>query len=355
MKIFNLLRKFTSLEELPMFANKHGMVALVYDEVAASGVNPFDRKGLMHLTGYAQKQREKYALQKEAIGALARFYGKHGIRMMVFKGYAMSLLYDVPDSRHSTDVDVFLMKENSEGDEASYINAGEDGDKLIAKKNIPIKQDEDKHSVFTVNGVGVENHAVFINVFEHGRLAETERFLEHEALVMSNKKRKDGLIFPTEEFNAAFLPLHMGGDFVVGMMKMKHLYDWVVFLNSRGCEVNWDEIYGLAKRGGYLNFLTCLNGIVIDKFGVSPECVGWNDQDVMYDAQLADKVFNTVAKDMDAMPPTSLWGKSMRFIRNRWRFKLVYSQSLFTGYILHAKSYIKTETGLIKFSIWDKK
>lgn len=342
MELFGLLKKYTTLEELPRFANRHGIAALVYDEVVKMEANPFDKRGLMRLSGYAQKQARKYDLQKAAIGSLARFYEKHGINMFLFKGYALSRLYDNPMSRQSTDIDIYLYDD------------GAKGDMCIESCGIAIKQNEDKHSVFSFKGVTVENHALFVNSFEHEQLKEAEKFLKEEARKsMEGERLLNNIYLPTPNFYAVFLPLHLGGDFVYYNSNLKQLVDWAVFLKKEGVNVEWESVYAIAKRGGFLKFLECINRIIVERFDVPVESVGWKDKGIGM-KRIDKKVFDVIVNSVNEKRPVSLYGKAMRLIRNRWRFELVYDQSFFGGYLSHIKTYLLVETGWFKFSIWER-
>lgn len=346
MTLFNLLKEYSTLEELPRFANRHGLAGLVCDEVVASGENPFDKRGLMRLSGNAQKQSRKYDLQKAAVGSLAKFYEKHGINMFLFKGYALSRLYDNPMSRQSTDIDIYLYDD------------GAKGDMCIKSCGIAIKQNEEKHSVFSIKGVSVENHAVFINTFEHRQLEEAEKFLEEEARKgLEGERLLNNIILPTPNFYAVFLILHLGGDLVYNCAKLKQFVDWAVFLKKEGAKVDWEKIYGIAERGGFLQFLQCVNRIVVDKFDVPMSCLCNMDKLFGKEEFVGEdkRVLDTIANGVNITPPKNIYGKAVRLLKNQWSHKLVYGQSFLSAYINHTKSYLLTQTGWFKFSIWDKR
>ena len=46
-----------------------------------------------------QSYEQRYPVYRATIGHLARVYTRHGIRMMVLKGYGLSLNYPVPEHR----------------------------------------------------------------------------------------------------------------------------------------------------------------------------------------------------------------------------------------------------------------
>lgn len=93
-----------------------------------------------------------YEQQKEIIQRLASFYVSQGVKMMLLKGYGLSLNYPQPANRPCTDIDVYLY------------GRGEFADQMAQEKlGVEVKQNEDKHSTFSFEGILVENHACLIN------------------------------------------------------------------------------------------------------------------------------------------------------------------------------------------------
>ena len=88
--------------------------------------------------------------QKETIKKLSKFFADYGLKMVVIKGYGLSGLYPVPKHRGSGDLDVY------------FCGKGQYADELIKGKGIEVKQNEEKHSVYSINGIHIENHASMI-------------------------------------------------------------------------------------------------------------------------------------------------------------------------------------------------
>lgn len=358
MKIFNLLKKFTSLEELPKFANKHGMVALVYDEVAASGVNPLDRKGLMRLTGYAQRQRDTWQVQKESIGTLARFCEKNGIGMLIFKGYALSLLYDVPTSRKPGDVDVWFFElgqrtnhpEGALSSNLSSLNsakcAGEKVDELLKARGVNVLMTNEKHTVFDLKGAHYENHNYFLDSDEHDRLLEVEDYLINslKGKGMERSEEWSNVYYPSPNFNAIYLPLHAAQHFMYSGASLKQLVDWPMFLKRCGKEVDWASVYALADKVGCRKWIDVLNSIAVNTFDVPLECVGLDNLEVR-DEGLEEKVIKSFvySEDVDSNSPfVKLFvQKTMKQLRNRWKSELIYGENFWVGYAKHVARYVR--------------
>jgi len=369
MKLFNFLKQYSSLEDLPRFANRQGVAALLYDEVVGSGENPFDKRGLMRLSGYAQKQAKKWEMQKESIASLARFCEHHGVKMMVFKGYALSLMFDKPESRKSGDVDVFffeLGQQTTDYGQRTIKPAGEKVDRLLREKGVIVTKTIEKHTVFDIKGTHYENHNFFLDSNDHERLIEVEEYLFKQ---LNNRltKTKDvnnyedeschagggvvwseeweNVCYPGPNFNAIYLPLHAAQHFIYSGASLKQLVDWPMFLKRCGRDVNWDEVYALADNVGCIKWIDVLNAIAVDKFGISVECIGGEKRLVVRDERLEDKVLRAFVENVDIdknAPFLKLFAlKTAKQFRYRWKHELVYNENFWKSYIKHSFGYIK--------------
>ena len=136
-------------------ASMHGLSAVVLDGLnelrVKSGelrVNLQEKILLAEWIGEVHRfYEQRYEQYLQAIAELASFYQKHGIRMLLMKGYGLSLDYPVPEHRPTGDIDIYLFGEK------------EKADKLI-REHLGINVDEEyhKHSHFTFYDVTVEHH-----------------------------------------------------------------------------------------------------------------------------------------------------------------------------------------------------
>lgn len=61
---------------------------------------------------------QRYEQYKKVIGRLAEFYNSHGFKMMILKGYGLSLNYPVPNHRPCGDIDIWQFGRYQEADAA---------------------------------------------------------------------------------------------------------------------------------------------------------------------------------------------------------------------------------------------
>lgn len=181
---------------------------------------------------------EDYGNYKQTIIGLAKFYQSIGIRMMVLKGYGLSLNYPIPSHRPCGDIDVYLF------------GSGTDADRLVSEKlGIKVNLENPKHSVFSFKGVTVENHYTFTDVLESNANARTEQVLEK---YVGNCVKSDlGCYLPSGEWNYIFLLRHFGKHFGIRTsVNLRQIIDWGLFLKSLPMDFDIDGILKDVKSVG---------------------------------------------------------------------------------------------------------
>ena len=299
---------------------------------ASLGETKFDWLGL---TLQAEQDYEAY---RGKLRELASFYGQEGFKMLVLKGYGLSLDYPVPAHRPTGDIDVYLYGWGEEADE-----------RVKEKLGVAVKQNEDKHSTFQFQGLSVENHATFLKVVEHRSLRPIETALEVEAenaLVVSVEGVD--IFVPTPMMNALFLPCHMASHFVFGGIPLKQLVDWAVFLEQHGKDVNWTRVRLLAEGAGYYKLVRALNGIVMDHFGVPSECT----PDWGRDLPLEERIWQDCLKPRKDLAARSVWEKLKDYFAARWKFRLAYRESMFLNFFRHGWASIRIKYLPKSRSVW---
>lgn len=77
-----------------------------------------------------------YEQHKHVMSELAAFYRTHGIKMLVAKGYGLSLNYPVPNHRPLGDIDIWLFGEQKRGDNT------------LSEKGVKIDYGHHHHTIF---------------------------------------------------------------------------------------------------------------------------------------------------------------------------------------------------------------
>lgn len=147
-------------ESLRALAAKQGLSAIVLDgldvEIAAhvrnEGIDMPQRLRLEWIGEVMQNCEARYADYEKAIKDLAGFYSSLHIKMMVLKGYGLSLNYPKPNHRPCGDIDIWNFGKQKEAD-----------DWMTKECGIKVDTSEHHHTVFWWKDYMVENHYDFLS------------------------------------------------------------------------------------------------------------------------------------------------------------------------------------------------
>lgn len=315
-----------------------GLCLDALDKLKVNGAMP-PRNVLIKWIGSVMTLEKEYERQKIFIKELASFFSKYGLKMVVMKGYGLSKLYPIPKHRGSGDLDVY------------FCGKGQYADELIKGKGIEVKQNEEKHSVYSINGIHVENHASMICEQEHLSLLKVEEFLKEDLDNNLQLDEETGCWLPSTMFNVVFLPLHFAGHFVYGGANLRQIVDYALVvknanLNSYSNQIDWERVKALAIEGGYFKFLCCLNGICMDRIGIPSNCFPSWPRDVALEERVLNEVFYPQYTSVHSLP-----SKIKRYFKNRWKYQLVYSkENHLKGFLLRTRSWLNWKWG--KKSVW---
>ena len=289
------------------------------------------------LFGLCLNAEQNSAKQLGVIEKLSSLYNVQSIPMLLMKGYGLSLNYPVPNHRASGDIDIYLYGNGDKGDQLAKDSFG-----------CEVKQNEDKHSAFSIDGTSVENHACFVNYTVHPSLKGLNDFFVAEAKnSVAHQVGETHILLPSVMFNALFLPFHCASHFVHGEASIRQLCDWACFVKRYGIEVDWDEVGVLAKRYGFLKFYRCLNGICLDYLDVPAGCL----PDWQRDKKQEQKVLNEILTTPKSC--TTLVSKVLRYFSSGWKYRMVYNDNILLTSFRLAKSYLRLQDK-DAVSIWEK-
>ena len=333
-------------------ASMHGLGAISFDGIqanylsnpafAASLDTPANKNLKYDWFGTGLSAEVAYEKHLDAIADLAALYTKNGIKMMLLKGYGLSLNYPIPEHRPTGDIDVYLFGLGKKADEVVQLQTG-----------TKVKQNGDKHSTFQFEGVSVENHASYINAKVHPDLVRLDVCLKSEAALATplNMKTKSGetvtIYLPSLTANALFLPFHCASHFVHGEASLRQLCDWACFVRKYGREINWSFVWEETVAAGFDKFYCCLNGIVNRYLCVPGDVLpSWPRYPSLEEKVLSEVFSQGPEKKL------SLIGKIHRFFASSWRYRLVFHGSMFKTFFRLAKSYLRFNDESAR-SIWE--
>lgn len=331
----NFSSEWIDWQEVESLAADHFVVAMVVDALhllseSGSSISealdlPENEDLKFAWYGMCLSFEKDFSRKVASIAKLASFYKKNGLSMMLLKGYGLSRYYPVASHRPLGDIDIYLFGKWQEGDELMK--------RELLKK---IDTSHHHHSVFTVNGIMVENHYDFLNRYAHGCNVRMERWLKEKATeagsIEINLQGAD-IFLPSPDFNAIFLLCHSASHFVSSGQTVRQLLDWLLFVRAEGSKVAWDEVYQLLEEEGMEKYMSVLNSIGVKYFhlpaGIFPRLS--DDEDIV------DRVWGDIlAPEFSAKENGdlfhSLWVKPLRWYSNRWKRKLCYNENSFKNF-----------------------
>lgn len=287
---------------------------------------------LLQWIGQATMMERMYAKHREKIALLAEFYRQHDIKMLLLKGYGCSLCYTKPEHRPTGDIDVFLFGRQDEADA------------LVEKQlGIKVHREYHKHSTFNYGGVEVENHAKFIDDVSHKSNIRFERILmsvleKYEC----EQSGIDNVLIPSPTFNALFLLRHTGEHFASNEITLRQVLDVGTFFQRYHSKIDWALIFKVYKEERMLRFFNAIATICVEYIGIDAACFASDDKLYIYqsDTSLADRILSDIFEKKDALPMSTAGidtigkklcyaiDKSRRWWHNRWKYQLVYNESL---------------------------
>ena len=345
---------FADWKHLYAFATQQGIEAIVWDNIqqeAADGRIPQEqqlpRTNKLQWALAVDRIEQRYLRQQAAIEKLAIFFDKHNIKMMILKGYGLSLNYPIPNHRPCCDIDIWLFEEYKTPDGRILKRSVQQrADKLLHEYlNIVVDEDKHHHTVFYIDGVMVENHFDFLNIHAHrsNRIIETRL---QQLIQQPMKKIEVGkaiVYLPSADFHALFMLRHSASHFAAERIVIRHLLDWKYFVEKHTSEIDWDDLARIAELTNMHLFLQCKNAICIEKLGLSSEYV----PSIEREPQLEERVWQEILQpEFAELPPNNVgylrsWSYMFRrWWANRWKHHIVYSEGLIQTFIVQIWSHI---------------
>lgn len=319
--------------EIMDVAAAQGVSGICLDGVEHLGQKP-DFMLLMEWIAQVSQWEEFYERYRKAISGLASFYASEKLRMMLLKGYGLSLFWPVPKHRPAGDIDIYLFGKWKEADELIH-----------SKLGISVDNGHHHHSVFMFQNTMVENHYDFINVHSHHSNAGIEGVFK--ALAMKGEEVADSeipnLYYPSPDLNALFVARHSAAHFAAERMTLRQVLDWAFLVKASSAAVDWRLFWEKAELMGMMDFVLCLNRICIEYLGFDaalfhlPESADLKEE---LTERMLDDIFypEDGGKDLEGL--SYIWHRTKLWWKNRWKHRMVYSDSLPSTFLSQLKSHL---------------
>ncbi len=341
-------------QQLYQLSNSYGITAIIWDELQqavsegkiTAEQQPSKAQKLQWALAVEQTERQ-YAKQRQVIAKLVGFFAAHGIKMMILKGYGLSLNYPVPNHRPCGDVDIWLFEECQTSDgKVERRSAQQRADKLLQEHfNIPIDEGKHHHTVFYIDGVMVENHYDFLNIHAHLSNRIIEQRLQQLTAQPLEQILVDGVVvyLPSPDFHALFLLRHSASHFAAERIVIRHLLDWKYFVEKYFEQIDWRALNNIAKQTNMHQFYNCLNAICIEKLDMPSNSVPNFERN----RKLEERVWNEILHPefTASQPKNAGYLKSWSYMfrrwwANRWKHRIVYNESLVKTFFVQLWSHI---------------
>ena len=352
----NSLPKDVDWTALKVLADAQGLSAVVLD-----GLNAVQSEGGMVNGSMPKKMRlewigevlqnfeGRFGLYEKAIGSLAGFYNQHGYKMMVLKGYGLSMNWPNPKHRPCGDIDIWLFGQQSEADDAidSWFKAHG------AKREIDSSHHH--HTVFEWQEFTVENHYDFLNVHHHKSNVEIEQILKELGGIrhtgITDISKSDGtkityvmvndtstgsatkVYLPSANLHALFMLRHAMSHFASTGFNLRQLLDWGFFVEKHGTEIDWLWLEGQLEHFGMKKCYDIFNAICVENLGFEVKIFPL----VKFDPALKERVLNDILspefteKESGGFFSRAVF-KYRRWKANAWKHELCFSESLWGAF-----------------------
>ena len=328
-----------SWENVYSLAAQQGVAAIAWDGlqrfVSEGAITPqqMPQKATKLKWALAVEQTERrYAKQHRAIVKLADIFADNGIKMQILKGYGLSLMYPTPHHRSCCDIDIWLFGEQQRADNL-----------LRERLGIAIDEDRHHHTIFSVDGVMVENHYDFLNIHSHRSNRDIEAQLkrlaeEPEALDIAGRT----IYRPNANCHALFLLRHAAAHFAAVEIVLRHIIDWALFVKHYHSAIDWTWLQEVCRKHNMELFLDAMNGFAIELCGVDASLMPATVRRRELERRILNDIFTpefSVPQPQSGLLPI-IWYKLRRWWANRWKQKIVYREGTVETFITQVCSHI---------------
>ena len=330
-------------QDVKAISERQGLEALVLDgiEKLPDQQRPPKVFLLEWIGEVLQGYEYRFEQYEKAIAKLAGFYGSHGFRMMVLKGYACALNWPKPSHRPCGDIDIWQFGRQKEADEAliktnTIATPHSQGENLTDRTNsITIDKSHHHHTVFEWGEFTVENHYDFINIHHLKGNIELEKIFkdlgqdDRNYVEVNNEK----VYLPSPNLHALFLLKHMIAHFVGERITLRQLLDWAFFMKNHGKEVDWKWLESVMNKFGMTTIFNIFNAICVEDLGFDAGVF----PTVQFKPAVKDRVFNEILEpEFSEEQPKSLIPrisyKIRRWYANGWKHDLCYKESRWSAF-----------------------
>ena len=304
-------------------ATKQGVQGLCFDalDLLPAEQRP-DKEVLMQWLGQVVSLERLYESHRKAIDALSCFFQQNVIKMMLLKGYGVSLYWPKPEHRPVGDMDIYLG------------GCWQEADRLVSERlGIKVDDGHEHHTCFTFQGVNVENHYDIVNTKVNESSRELEAVFKRIATFDKPLKMGKGEIYlPSPTLNAIFLIRHLGQHFAGAEATLRQLLDWGFFMQHEHEKVDWELVVSMLKKVGIYRFFQQINAICVDYLGFSKSTFPQIEREEALEERIINDILSPEFSEEKPKGNTFqvICFKTRRFFANRWKRELVFREGIWS-------------------------
>ncbi len=325
--------------EVYKMAAEQGVAAIAWrgvQQLISEGAIPADkvpdRATKLRWALHAEQAAQRYRKQRSTIIKLCDIYSEAGIKLLILKGYGISLLYPHPEDRACCDIDIWLFGEQQRAD-----------DLLRQKLNIKIDEDRHHHTVFYVDGVMVENHYDFLNIASHLSNRDIEQRLKALAATPESFDIDGRTIYrPNANHHALFLVRHAAAHFAAVEIVLRHIIDWAMFVRHYHSVIDWEWLRGICQLHNMDKFLDALNALASDICALDLSLMPGTVRRMELEQRILSDILTP-----EFLEPKPKGGylriigyKCRRWWANRWKHSIVYQENTIKRFFVQVCGHI---------------
>lgn len=328
-------------EELYVLALEQGVQGIVFDSLEKLQYDMRPPKDLLlkWIANITVMERT-YATYVSTIQEIADIIKAEDLAMLVLKGYGCSLNYPIPHRRPCGDIDIFVMAKDGthSSDMVKRVNNA-----ITESNKGTFIHDNDHHSVIQYGKFVIENHESILDINTHKSSAVLNKLLESLASdCLQTSQRTNGMVLPSVEFYSIHLLRHMANDFATVKTTLRHVLDWGTFVAKNN--IDWNFVYKVMHRANMHKFLNAINSICVDYLGYDSKTFRIEKRDdELRDRVLEDILYSGFQGKIPSMNNKISYGlaKACRMWHNRWKYSIVYDESLLSSFLYSTLNRIK--------------
>lgn len=307
-------------------AAEQGLLAILVDGVdnLPEEQRPPKQFLLQWIGDVIKNYEQRYLLYGKTIAEMAAFYNKHGLKMMVIKGYACGIDWPRPEHRPYGDIDIWQFGDYRKADAL-----------LSAEKGIEVDNSHHHHTVYQWGGFSVENHYDFNNVHHHRSSTELEKLFKELGKDESYTVEVCGekVYLPSPNLHTLFLLKHSMTDFAAFYVTLRQVLDWGFHVKKHHNEIDWEWLKGVMEKFHMTEFFNTINAICVENLGFDASIFPY----INFDKKLKEKVLLDILEpkftreEPQELLPRLVY-KYRRWKGNAWKHEMCYNESLWSAF-----------------------